>query len=177
MKTRVEMAGKNVEAIEGDLTSYEGDAIVNAANNHFWMGGGVAGAIKRKGGAIIEREAMSHGPKPVGQSVITNGGSLKAKFVIHAAVMGQDLQTDSSKIRSATKSALEIAEANGIESMAFPALGTGVGGFPMSEAAKIMVEECTSFLSGPVKLKTVSFVLYGKDAFESFSHEIRCLAK
>jgi O-acetyl-ADP-ribose deacetylase len=175
MKTEID--GKIIEAIEGDITEYEGDAIVNAANNRFWMGGGVAGAIRRKGGATIEEEAIGQGPKPVGQSIITGGGMLKSKFVIHAAVMGQDLQTDSSKIRAATRSALGLAESKGISSMAFPALGTGVGGFPMSEAAEIMVGESWSFLKTAEKLRNVTFVLYGSDAFECFAAEIRGLKK
>jgi O-acetyl-ADP-ribose deacetylase (regulator of RNase III) len=174
---RVEIGEKVIEAMEGDITSYEGDAIVNAANNHFWMGGGVAGAIKREGGTIIEQEAMRQGPKSVGQAVITGAGSLRAKFVIHAAVMGQDLQTDSAKIRSATRSALELAESNGITSMAFPALGTGVGGFPMPEAAKIMVGESSSFLKSSRKLKSVTFILFGHDAHERFANEIDHLSQ
>lgn len=173
---RASIGDKILEAVEGDITSYEGEAIVNAANNHFWMGGGVAGAIKRKGGTSIEQEAVRQGPKPVGQSIMTGAGALKAKFVIHAAVMGQDLQTDSAKIRSATKSALELAESKGIISIAFPALGTGVGGFPISETAKIMVGESSSFLKSSKKLKRVTFVLFGNDAYDSFADEINELS-
>jgi O-acetyl-ADP-ribose deacetylase (regulator of RNase III) len=169
---RIEVDGKILEALEGDITTYDGDAIVNAANNHFWMGGGVAGAIKRKGGTAIEQEAMRQGPKPVGKSVITGAGDLKTKFVIHAAVMGQDLQTDSSKIRSATRSALELADGKGLESIAFPALGTGVGGFPMAEAARIMITEAKSFLNASRKIRRISFILYGSDAFKIFTKEM-----
>lgn len=177
MRTRIEIGERLLEAIDGDITAYDGDAIVNAANNHFWMGGGVAGAIKRKGGTIIERDAMRQGPKPVGQSIITGAGALKTKFVIHAAAMGQDLQTDVAKIRSATRSALELADSKGITSMAFPALGTGVGGFPLSEAAKIMVGESSSFLKSAEELKTVTFVLFDSGAYEIFANEIRKLMK
>ena len=174
---RVEIGNKILEAIEEDITSYDGDAIVNAANNHFWMGGGVAGAIKRKGGAAIEQEAMRRGPKPVGESIVTDGGTLKARFVIHAAVMGQDLQTDSAMVRAATKSALELAEENGISSMAFPALGTGVGGFPYSEAAKIMVHESAGFLKESKNLNKITFALFGNEAYECFAEEIKNLTK
>ncbi|HUI31892.1 MAG TPA: macro domain-containing protein [Candidatus Acidoferrales bacterium] len=174
---RVEIDGKILEAIQGDITDYEGDAVVNAANNYFWMGGGVAGAIKQKGGAVIEQEAMRQGPKPVGRAVMTGAGALNAKYVIHAAVMGQDLQTDSSKIASATRSALELAESNGIISLAFPALGTGVGGFPLSEAAKIMTKEAAVFLMKAKHLEAITFVLYDHEAYESFSNEIQDLSR
>lgn len=177
MRAIIEIGERFLEAIDGDITAYDGDAIVNAANNHFWMGGGVAGAIKRKGGAIIEEDAMRQGPKPVGQSVITGAGGLRTKFVVHAAVMGQDLQTDSAKIRSATRSALDLADSVGITTMAFPALGTGVGGFPISEAAKIMVGESSSFLKSSKHLKTVTFILFDSSAYETFANEIRTLTK
>ncbi len=174
---KIKIGDKVLEAIEGDITDYEGDAIVNAANNNFWMGGGVAGAIKKRGGTTIEEAAMRQGPKPVGESVITGGGTLRAKHVIHSAVMGQDLRTDSSKIRLATRSALSLAESRGIKSIAFPALGTGVGGFSFSEAAKIMVDESLSFLRKSKKTKIVTFVLYGDEAYKSFANVIRDFEK
>lgn len=177
MKTRTKIGGKILEATEGDITDYGGDAIVNAANNNFWMGGGVAGAIKLKGGTSIEQEAMRQGPKPVGEAVITGGGKLKAKFIIHAAVMGQDLQTNSTRILSATRSALQLAEARKVKSIAFPALGTGVGGFPLSEAANIMVHEAASFLKQSHSLNTITFVLFDKEAYEIFAKEIENLKK
>lgn len=163
---------KSIEVIKGDITDYDGEAVVNAANNHFWMGGGVAGAIKRKGGVIIEEEAMKQGPKPVGEAVITTAGSLPARHVIHAAVMGQDLQTDSEKICIATRSSLSLAEANGIKSLAFPALGTGVGGFPLETAASIMVEEARTFLDRTAVLKRITFVLFDDEALQAFTGEL-----
>ncbi|MGO9481303.1 MAG: macro domain-containing protein, partial [Candidatus Kryptoniota bacterium] len=169
MTTKVEVHGKTLEAKKGDITDYDGDAIVNAANNNFWMGGGVAGAIKRKGGTSIEQDAMRLGPKPVGEAVITHGGKLKTQFVIHAAVMGQDLQTDSGKILSATRSALKLAESNKIKSIAFPALGTGVGGFPLPEAAAIMVTEAASFLIHAESLSVITFTLFDEEAYEIFA--------
>lgn len=169
---RIRIGDKSIEAIQGDITDYDGDAIVNAANNHFWMGGGVAGAIKRRGGGEIEREAMRQGPKPVGQAVLTSSGELKARYVIHAAVMGQDLGTDSAKILSATMSSLTLAESRGISSLAFPALGTGVGGFPLDEAANIMVDAAAGFLKTSKILKRVTFVLFDKDAHEIFESKL-----
>ena len=136
----------SLETERGDISQAKVDAVVNAANNHLWMGSGVAGALKRAGGVEIEREAVSKGPVAIGDAVITGGGSLPATHVIHAAVMGQDLQTDESKIRTATKNALMRARELGIRSVAFPALGTGVGGFPPELAAEAMIDECVSFL-------------------------------
>lgn len=155
---------------EGDITLTEAEAIVNAANNALWMGGGVAGAIKRKGGKIIEEEAISKGPIPVGESVVTGAGMLKAKYVIHAAVMGQDLKTDQSKIAAATQSAMREAARLGVKVVAFPALGTGVGGFPMCKAGEVMVKEIVSAIeSGKAgSLREVKFVLFGQEAFSEF---------
>lgn len=158
-----------VELVEGDITEQEVDAIVNAANNELWMGGGVAGAIKRKGGEEIEREAVSKGPIEVGSAIETGAGRLPAKYVIHAAVMsGRDLKTDAEKIRRATRSALELAEKLGVRSVAFPALGTGVGGFPFDECARIMLSETREFAQKAKNVKLVRFVLYGREAFEAF---------
>ncbi|OYT47781.1 hypothetical protein B6U83_04530 [Thermoplasmatales archaeon ex4484_36] len=107
MEREYSLEGVKLVVKEGDITAEEVDAIVNAANNHFWMGGGVAGAIKRRGGVEIEREAVSKGPVPVGEAVVTGAGRLKARYVIHAAVMGQDLATDGEKVRrAALRSAL-----------------------------------------------------------------------
>src|SRR3990170_7908766 len=99
-----------IEVLRGDITKLELDALVNAANNRLWMGGGVAGALKRAGGPEIEAEAIKKGPIPIGEAVVTGAGKLKAKYVIHAAVMGQDLQTDATKIRQATVNSLKRAE-------------------------------------------------------------------
>ncbi len=162
--------GVSLETQLGDISKAKVDAIVNAANNHLWMGGGVAGALKRAGGVEIEREAMSKGPIEAGEAVVTGGGSLPAKYVIHAAVMGQDLRTDQSKIRKATRSVLIRARELGLTSIAFPALGTGVGGFPPDEAADAMVSECESFVNGASAptLKTILFVLFSSDMVQAF---------
>lgn len=165
--------GKGIlEVIRGDITEQETEAIVNAANNHLWMGGGVAGAIKRKGGEIIEEEAVAQGPIPVGQAVITTGGNLKAKYVIHAAGMGQDLKTDIEKIKMTTRSSLLLAEKNAIASIAFPAIGTGVGGFSTESCAHIMVREAVDFMVNAKNLKSVRFVLFDEPTFLIFKHEL-----
>src|SRR3712207_6801143 len=128
-----------LEAICGDITECAVDAVVNAANNYLWMGAGVAGAIKRKGGQVIEDEAVQQGPIPVGEAVVTNAGALKARYVIHAAAMGQDLSTNAELIRQATRNSFARAAELGVTSLALPALGTGVGGFSVNEAARVMI--------------------------------------
>lgn len=152
--------------VKGDITSSNAEAIVNAANNHLWMGSGVAGAIKRVGGKIIEDEAVSKGPIPIGSAIETTAGNLKAKYVIHAAVMGQDLITNEKYIRDATKNVLELCERLKLKSVAFPALGTGVGGFPLEECAEIMISEVLNF--NGEHLKEVFFYLFGDEAFQTF---------
>jgi O-acetyl-ADP-ribose deacetylase (regulator of RNase III) len=159
-----------VSIVEGDITDQDVDALVNAANNAFWMGSGVAGAIKRRGGAHIERDAMAQGPVDPGESVITSGGALPARYVIHAAVMGQDLRTDATLIRRATEHALALATEHGLTSVALPALGTGVGGFPLGECARVMLEAVREHAaSGQTSLRDVRFVLYGREACQAFT--------
>jgi O-acetyl-ADP-ribose deacetylase (regulator of RNase III) len=164
---------KVVELVQGDITELAVDAIVNAANNHLWMGGGVAGAIKRRGGAEIEREAVSKGPIPVGSAVATGAGRLQARYVIHAAVMGQDLATDAEKIRQATRSALALSTELGAKSVAFPALGTGVGGFPLGQAAAIMLDEIISHLQEHATPERVVLCLFGEQAYSAFAAELK----
>jgi O-acetyl-ADP-ribose deacetylase (regulator of RNase III) len=161
---------------KGDLTRVSADAIVNSANNALWMGGGVAGALKRAGGKAIEEEAVKQGPIPVGEAVVTGGGALKARYVIHAAVMATDLATDAEKIRTATQNSLIRAEELGLKSIAFPALGTGVGGFPYSRAAEVMIDAVNEHLAGDSCLEEVLFVLYGDEAFEAFERDLGALS-
>lgn len=156
-----------IRLLQGDITEVEADAIVNAANTHLWMGAGVAGAIKRKGGAEIEQEAVRRGPIPVGTAIATTAGRLRARYVIHAAVMGPDLVTDAEKIRQATRSALQLADDLGLRSVALPALGTGVGRFPLDEAARIMLSEAKNFT--PQTLQEILFVLYDTAAYQTFA--------
>ena len=165
-----------VRLVLGDICDSDAEAIVNAANNNFWMGGGVAGAIKRRGGGGIEREAVAKGPVRVGESVVTGAGSLSARHVIHAAVMGQDLQTDAEKIAAATRSALARAEELGLRSIAFPALGTGVGGFPLAEAARLMLGETRAHLGRGGSLREVVFVLRDEPAYRAFEKVMAGLA-
>src|SRR4029450_413517 len=143
------------------------DAIANAANNHLWMGAGVAGAIKRSGGEEIEREAVAKAPIEVGDAVATGAGRLKAEHVIHGAVMGQDLRTSAELIERTTRRCLEVADGLGCRSLALPAFGTGVGGFPLEECAEIMVAEAREFEPG--SLQRVVFAVFGAEAAAAFA--------
>jgi O-acetyl-ADP-ribose deacetylase (regulator of RNase III) len=156
-----------LEVREGDIAAVEADAIANAANDGLWMGAGVAGALKRAGGPEIEREAVALGPIPLGSAVATGAGRLSARWVIHGAVMGQDLRTDGDLVRRTTRSCLELADELGCHSLALPAFGTGVGGFALAECARIMVEEARGF--EPRSLELVIFAVFGEAAYESFS--------
>jgi O-acetyl-ADP-ribose deacetylase (regulator of RNase III) len=156
----------DVEVVEGDIAALPVDAIANAANDRLWMGAGVAGAIKRAGGEEIEREAVAKGPIAVGDVVATDAGRLPARWVIHAAVMGQDLRTSADAIASATRRTLEVADELGAESLALPAFGTGVGGFPLDECARLMVGAARSY--EPRTLRRVVFAVYGTEAETAF---------
>jgi O-acetyl-ADP-ribose deacetylase (regulator of RNase III) len=164
----------SLETERGDISQARVDAVVNAANNHLWMGAGVAGALKRAGGAEIEREAVARGPVEIGEAVVTTAGTLHAKYVIHAAVMGQDLRTDQSKITKATRNTLAQARELNVGSIAFPALGTGVGGFPPELAADAMIGECVAFINGgsAPSLRRIVFVLFSDDVLNAFEKRL-----
>ncbi len=155
-----------ITIVKGDITDSECDAIVNAANNHLWMGAGVAGAIKRKGGDIIEKEAVAKGPIEPGEAVATTAGALKAMYVIHAAGMGQDLRTSEYLIRRSTTESLQVADNLKLNSIAFPAIGTGVGGFSAQDCARIMVEAVRGFDAH--HLNRVEFVLFDEGTRQAF---------
>ena len=155
-----------LEVFEGDIATVEVDAIANAANDRLWMGGGVAGALKRAGGAGIEREAMALGPIPVGTAVATGAGALHARYVLHGAVMGQDLRTNGDLIRATARACLALADELGCGSLALPAFGTGVGGFPVGECATLLVAEVRAFDGS--SLERVVFAVYGYEAAREF---------
>ncbi len=160
--------------VKGDITEIGTEAIVNAANNEFLMGGGVAGVIKKKGGQAIEEEAVKKGPVKIGEAIITGAGSLKSKYVIHAATMGMDFKTDADIIRDATYNSLLCAQENNISSISFCALGCGVGGFSLEAASKIMAQEVFRYLKEtkePV-LKKIVFALYNDKAYEAFNKNV-----
>jgi O-acetyl-ADP-ribose deacetylase len=166
-----------IEIKAGDIAEADCEAVVNAANNYLWMGSGVAGAIKRAGGEEIEQEAMRAGPISVGEAVVTGAGRLKARYVIHAAVMAQDLRTGSEIIRAATRSSLLRALELKVTSLAFPALGTGVGGFPLEECARVMLDEVHLSRAENSELKRVVMVLRSPEAAEIFRRELDRLSQ
>lgn len=153
---------------QGDLTEAKVDAIVNAANNDLELGGGVAGAIRRKGGPAIQEECNRIGPIKIGEAAVTTGGQLKARYVIHAASMRLGGRTTAESLRNSTRNSFERAKEKGVKSLAFPAVGTGVAGFPLRECAEIMLEEAVQHLKGNTSVEQVRFVLFDKKALEAF---------
>jgi O-acetyl-ADP-ribose deacetylase (regulator of RNase III) len=153
----------------GDLTEARTDAIVNAANNDLILGGGVAGAIRGKGGPSIQRECDQLGPIALGEAAITGAGRLPAKFVIHAASMSLGGRATEAHLRAATRNSLIRANEKGLKSIAFPAIGTGIAGFPLDRCARAMLDEVRAHLGGPTTLERIEFVLFdavGLAAFE-----------
>jgi O-acetyl-ADP-ribose deacetylase len=154
---------------QGDITEMDVDAIVNAANNDLILGAGVAGAIYRKGGESIQDECNEIGSIPVGYAAITGAGKLKTRFVIHAASMGLgDVPTTAKSLRTSTAHSLRLATEHKLKTVAFPAVGTGVSGFPMDECAQIMLGEAIQHLKGETSLETIYFVLFDARARETF---------
>lgn len=158
-----------LEIAEGDIAAQTTDAVVNAANNAFWMGSGVAGALKARGGRAIEADAMAQGPVEPGACVVTSGGRLPARYVIHAAVMGQDLRTSAALIGRATSNSLALAEARHMTSIALPAFGTGVGGFALDECARVMIAAIRAHAAVASSLRLVRLVLFGRPAYRTFA--------
>jgi len=147
---------------QGDISGFDGDAIVNAANNHLVLGVGVAGAIAARGGPEIQQQCdayvAEHGPIRVGESAITGAGHLSVRYVIHAAAMGDEPVSERS-IREATRHSMELARQHSCASLAFPVLGSGVGGFPFEQAAILMIEEIRSLMRHTDVIEQV--VLFG----------------
>ena len=156
---------------QGDLTEEDVDAIVNAANNDLILGGGVAGAIARRGGPTIQAECRVIGSIEVGSAAITGGGRLNARFVIHAASMHLGGRTSADSLRQSTRRSLEIAVERGLRSIAFPAIGTGIAHFPLEDCARIMLEEVVTQAAHATSLKQVRFVLFGDEAQSAFRRE------
>jgi len=158
-----------IKIIKGDITELKVDAIVNAANNKGLMGGGVAGAIKHKGGKSIEDEAVKKCPINIGEATFTSAGNLKAKYIIHAATMDMSFKTDEIKIRNSCKNSLKVADELGVKSIVFPALGCGTGGFPLLASAKIMAQEVWRYLREEKSgIGEIIFCLYNQEAFDAF---------
>lgn len=174
---KVQINRTTLELVEGDITAMDTDAIVNAANERLAHGGGVAGVISRRGGPVIQQESdawvRQHGPVPTGSAAITSGGALKARYVIHAVGPIYDGTPRSADLlASAVRAALRLADERGLTSIALPAISTGVFGYPMEEAARVMLEATVGYLRGETGLRRVVFCLYGRQAFEVFEREL-----
>lgn len=167
--------GERIEIRQGDITEMDMDAIVNAANNELQLGGGLAGAIRRKGGPSIQAECNEIGTIPVGGAAITSGGNLKARHVIHAASMQLGGGTSAQSLRSSTAHALRIAAQRGLKTIAFPAVGAGIGGFPLRECAEVMLRETAKHFENPTSIERVCFVLFDKEALAAFEGAFRDL--
>jgi O-acetyl-ADP-ribose deacetylase len=154
---------------QGDLTDMDTDAIVNAANNDLQLGAGVAGAIRRKGGEEIQRECDAIGSIPVGYAAITGGGKLRARHVIHAASMQLGGRATAANLRNAVAHSLRIAAERGLKTIAFPAVGTGIAGFPIEECASIMLQEAAQHLMAETSLEKIHFVLFDDRACDVFT--------
>ena len=153
---------------QGDLTEASTDAIVNAANNDLQLGGGVAGAIRRKGGPTIQEECDRIGPVPLGEAAITNAGQLRAQYVIHAASMRLGGRTTEENLRASTRNSLLRAREKGLRSIAFPAVGTGIAGFAIDRCAEVMLSEVATHLGGTTSVERVEFVLFDDAALLVF---------
>jgi len=163
-----------IELIQGDITELSTDAIVNAANAQLVLGGGVAGAIRIKGGPGIQAQCNKKSPISTGEAVITTGGQLKAEYVIHAVGPKQGQGREDEKLKNATLNALKVADVNGLRSIAFPAISTGIFGFPMDKCAEIMLSATIDYLRGPTSLERVIFCLFDQKACDVFS---KCLSQ
>ena len=174
---RAKVGAASIAVERGDITDWDVDAIVNAANATLTMGAGVAAAIKRKGGVLIEEEAVRQGPIEVGEAVLTPGGNLAATHVIHAVTMGADLRTDADTIGRTTRAVMALADKHRLTSIALPALGTGVGHVPAQAAADAMLTAVVTHLkSAKTTVKRVIFVLYQDDALRAFTDTLKRLA-
>lgn len=162
-----------LDIIEGDLTDLDVDAIVNPANEDLQLGGGVAGAILKKGGEAIQEECDRIGHVAVGQAVMTVAGNLTAKHVIHSVGPRMGEGDEDRKLSSAVRSALALADRNSLRSIGLPAISTGNFGFPMDRAARIMLTEIHRYLQGGTKIERVVVVLWDDDAFQTFRRELR----
>ncbi|MFQ6104466.1 MAG: macro domain-containing protein [Candidatus Glassbacteria bacterium] len=163
-----ELFGKVIELVQGDITELDTDAIVNPANVHLQMGGGVAGAIRRKGGKKIQEECDQIGRIEVGEAVITGGGDLRARHVIHAVGPRMGEGDEDRKLRAATLNSLKVADENALKSIAFPAISTGIFGYPLDRCAVVMLNATKNYLSGESGLERIVFCLYDSLALEKF---------
>jgi len=166
-----------IEIIQGDITEADVDAVVNAANNDLQLGGGVAGAIRRKGGPSIQQECDQIGTITVGGAAVTGGGNLKAKYVIHAASMALGGSTSAKNLESSTRNSLRRAEEKQVKSIAFPAIGTGIAGFDTRRCAEIMLRVVSEHLKSKTSLERVVFILFDEPTRKVFEQTWAAMEK
>jgi len=174
---RVQINRTTIELVEGDITALDTDAIVNAANEHLAHGGGVAGAIVRQGGPAIQRESdewvRRHGTVKTGSAAITSGGNLKARYVIHAVGPVYDGTPRSAQsLAAAVRAALQLADEHGLTSIALPAISSGIFGYPVEEAARVILNTVVTYLAGDTTLERVVVCLYSRSAFDVFTQAL-----
>ncbi|MDH4240395.1 MAG: macro domain-containing protein [Phycisphaerae bacterium] len=169
---KVDIENHVLELTEGDITEMQTDAIVNAANAQLVLGGGVAGAIRKKGGPEIQQECNKIGPTFVGGAAITTGGNLKAKYVIHAVGPRMGEGNEDEKLKNATLNSLKVADENHLKSIAFPAISTGIFGFPIQRCAEIMLKTTIDYLKGQTGLQRVVFCLFGQESYKVFENQL-----
>ncbi len=175
MERQFTFGPKTLHLVLGDITELRVDAIVNAANEQLILGAGVAGAIRRKGGSAIQEECDKIGGTYTGGAVITSGGQLQAAYVIHAVGPRAGDEAADGKLVSATKNSLLRAEEKQLKSIAFPAISTGIFGFPVERCARIMLKEVVTFLKGKTALKEIYFCLWEKTVFNIFEQQVHML--
>lgn len=170
-----ELTVKNskIRLVQGDITELDIDVIVNAANAQLIMGGGVAGAIRRKGGPTIQEECNKIGGTFHGGAVITTGGNLKAKHVIHAVGPRMGEGNEEEKLKNATLNSLKLMDKHKLKSIAFPAISTGIFGYPIEKCAKIMISTAKKYLMGSTQIKEIIFCLYTVSDFSVFEKELK----
>lgn len=174
MEARVKINGTIVSLVKGDITLEETDAIVNAANSQLAGGGGVDGAIHRAGGPLIMEECRKIGGCPTGSAVMTTGGSLKARYVIHTVgpIYRDGSHGEPDLLRSAYRSSLDLALKKGLKSISFPSISTGAYGYPVEEASKIAISATIEFIRQNKGLDLVRFVLFSENDLTTYSHAL-----
>jgi len=172
-KMELTVNNSKIKLVQGDITELSTDAIVNAANAQLILGGGVAGAIRRKGGPSIQEECNKIGGSIVGGAVITTGGDLKAKYVIHAVGPRMGEGNEDEKLKNATLNSLKLMDEHSLKTIAFPAISTGIFGYPIDRCAKIMISNAKEYLTSETQIEDVIFCLYSASDFSVFEDELK----
>lgn len=169
----IRIDNSTIKLVQGDITELDTDVIVNAANAQLILGGGVAGAIRRKGGSIIQDECNKLGGTFVGGAVLTSAGNLKAKHVIHAVGPRMGEGNEDAKLENAVINSLKLMDEHALKTIAFPAISTGIFGYPINRCARVMISTAKKYLSKKTQIKEVVFCLYSESDYEIFNNELK----